>query len=287
MNRHLICVAIGTLAAANAGAATMFSTQDSYMGPGTFYGPGRVQDVTIFDVQINHIVFPSPTTFVTPFTNNGAKEPNICGDREIRDKSTGVLSDGVTPLNENVNACAFKLKDMKILVGVVKSGAHQGEQISVVLDGGHMLMTMDFALDLGVGSGGIIKLPFYGTTGEVTVPKSLQSQMNIEGGIDQAGSLKPGDKIRGRLGDFNNDGMLDGAIVVAGNIPLSSIFMPGAPYALIRYFDTDVPYSGQVLGRLPGERQRGGSEPPKLTVVAPADDPIRAVARKPQGGSRP
>ena len=287
MNRQLICMTIGTLIAANAGAATMFSTQDSYMGPGTFYGPGRVQDVTIFDVQINHIVFPSPTTFVTPFANNGAKEPNICGDREIRGKSTGMLSDGVTPLNENVNACAFRLNDMKMLVGVVKSGAHQGEQISVALDGGHMIMTMDFALDLGVGAGGVIKLPFYGTTGEVIVPQSLQSQMAIEGGTDQAGSLKPGDKIRGRLGDFNHDGMLDGAIVVAGNIPLNSIFMPGAPYALIRYFETDVPYHGQVLGRLPGERQRKGSEPPKLTVVPPVDEPIRAVASKPQRGPQP
>jgi hypothetical protein len=114
-----------------------------------------------------------------------------------------------------------------------------------------MIMTMDFAIDMGVGKGGVIRLPFYGTTGEVVLPNSLQTQMGIEGGVDNAGSLKPGDRIRGRIGDFDGNGVLDGAIVVAGNIPLDSIFMPGAPYALIRYFETDVPYDGARVGKLP------------------------------------
>jgi len=252
--------------------ATMFSMHDSFMGPGTFFGPGKIKDVGIFDVKIQNIGFSSGLNYVTPFVNNGPAEPNICGEKEIRMAPTGFLSDGVTPINENVNACAFTLNNGRVLVAVVDGGPHQGEQVAVTLkENGEfsMIMTMDFAIDLGVGKAGIIHLPFYGTTGEVIVPHSLQTQMGLEGGIDMAGSLKPGDKLRGRLGDFNQDGLLDGAIVVAGNIPLDSIFMPGAPYALIRYFETDIPVDGLMIGRLPGDRPEKGKEPPPLTARLP------------------
>jgi len=72
-------------------------------------------------------------------------------------------------------------------------------------------------------------------------------------------------------GDFNHDGMLDGAIVVAGNLPLTSVFMPGAPYALIRYFETDIPYDGHMIGKLPGDHH-GKTEPPRITIVSPPSD---------------
>jgi hypothetical protein len=265
------------LAAASVNAANMFSTHDSFMGAGEFFGPGKLPKVPIFDVHITNIVFPSAGTFVTPFINNGAGEPNTCGDRQVHGTPTGLLSDGKTPLNENLNACAFELNGMKILVGVTQGGEHLGQQLSVALEGGSMIMTMDFALDLGVGESGVIKLPFYGTTEEVTVPHSLQTQMGLPGGIDQAGALKPGEKLRGRLGDFNHDGLLDGAIVVAGNIPLSSIFMPGAPYALIRYFETDVPYDGHVIGRLPRPATLSSAEPPKVTIIEPAAADVRTA----------
>jgi hypothetical protein len=246
--------AAALLLAGTAQAATMFSVQDSYMGPGKFYGPGRLRDTEIFDVKITGIGFTAPAHYVTPFANNGAAEPNLCGERELGRTPTGVLSDGVTRINENVDACRFMLNDSGVLVAVVDGGGHEGQQVAVTLeDHGEitMIMTMDFAIDMGVGKGGVIRLPFYGTTGEVVVPESLQTQMGIEGGVELAGSLRPGDKIRGRLGDYDGNGVLDGAIVVAGNIPLDSIFMPGAPYALIRYFETDVPYQGAVVGKLP------------------------------------
>ena len=125
-------------------------------------------------------------------------------------------------------------------------------------------------------------MPFYGTTGEVTVPASLQTQLKLPGGMDRAGSLKAGTKLRGRLGDCNHDGMLDGAIVVAGNIPLTSVFMPGAPYALIRYFETNIPYTGHRIGKLPGNRPVSENEPPALTVVAPATATLPSSGRAPQ-----
>jgi hypothetical protein len=280
---------LAAIAAAGMGAnvacgATMFSVHDGFMGAGIFYGPGKVKDVPIFDVVIQHIGFSSELNYVTPFFNNGGSQPNICGERQIRATPTGFLSDGVTKINENVDACAFQLDNAKVLVAIIDGGPHQGEQIAVTLnEHGEptMVMTMDFAIDLGVGKAGVIRVPFYGTTGEVTIPNSLQTQMGIPGGIDAAGTLKPGDKIRGRLGDFNHDGLLDGAIVVAGNIPLDSIFMPGAPYALIRYFETDIPADGLRIGKLPGTRPEKGKEPPPLRAFLPGKSNATAQAQYP------
>jgi hypothetical protein len=257
----------------SAAAATMYSLNSGYMGAGTFYGPGRIKDSVLFNAQINHIAFPAPLAFVTPFENNGGVEPNICGERETRQHFTGMLSDNVTKINENVDVCAFQVANTHILAAIIDGGMHDGEQVAVALEGGEMVMTMDFALDMGIGAAGIIKMPFYGTTGEVTIPASLQTQLHLPGGVDRAGSLQAGARLHGRLGDFNHDGMLDGAIVVAGNIPLTSIFMPGAPYALIRYFETNIPYTGHLIGRLPVARDSGAAEPPALTVLAPAGTP--------------
>jgi hypothetical protein len=268
--------------AACAPAATMYSLKSGYMGAGMFYGPGRIKDTPLFDAQINHIAFPSALTFITPFENNGGSEPNICGERQTRAKFTGMLSDNLTKINENVDVCAFEVNNMRILAAIIDGGFHGGEQVAVALQGGEMVMTMDFALDLGIGAAGIIKMPFYGTTGEVTVPASLQTQLKLPGGMDRAGSLKAGARLRGRLGDFNHDGMLDGAIVVAGNIPLTSVFMPGAPYALIRYFETNIPYTGHRIGKLPGNRTPGANEPPALTVVAPATAALSSSGRAAQ-----
>ena len=279
--KHFIYAATLLSISMCAPAATMYSSRDSYMGAGTFFGPGRLSDSVLFDAQIQNISFPSTNTFITPFFNNGSAAPNLCGESETGRAPTGLLSDGRTRLNENVDACAFKVNNMKILAGVIDGGQHGGQQIAVALEGGVMIMTMDFALDLGVGEAGILKLYFYGTTDEVTVPYSLQTQMKLPGGLDQAGSLKSGSKLRGRLGDFNLDGMLDGAIVVAGNMPLNSIFMPGAPYALIRYFDTDVPYAGSIVGKLPLGRA-AQTDSPTFTLI---DEPAAAPAAQISPGS--
>lgn len=253
-----------------AGGATMYSTKDSFMGAGWFYGPGPIEDVPIFDVVIPNIGFSTKLNFVTPYVNNGGAEPNICGEQELGTTPDGLLSDGVTRISESVDACSFELNGIRFLAAVVDGGPHGGRQVAATLADGTMIMTMDFALDMGIGKSGVVRIPFYGTTGEVTVPPSLQTQMGIEGGVDQAGSLSSGDKLRGRLGDYDGDGMLDGAIAVAGNMPLDSILLPGAPYALVRYFETDIPYDGRLLGQLPGERHRQREEPPPFRVQAPA-----------------
>ncbi len=275
--------AAGGLAATAAGAFNVYSTRDSHMGAGVFYGPGRLPDSVLFDVTIRNVAFTSAATFVTPFFNNGGKEPNVLGEIATTAEPDGFFSDGITPINENADVGPFDLNGAPFLVGIGGGGAHQGEQISVLLDGHTMIMTMDIVFDMGIGAAGIVAAPFYGTTGEVTVPLSIQTQMGFEGGIDRAGSLQAGDKLRGRLGDFNGDGMLDGAIVVTGNMPLTSVFMPGAPYALIRYFETDMPYAGELIGRLPGTAAQ------RQPVAEAADHPFPAAATgllAPAGGEQ-
>ncbi len=272
MTRVKLAICLATyLVTQPAFSATMYSTEESYMGAGVFYGPGTMKDSVLFGVVIRNIAFSSPLSFVTPFINNGVGEPSICGERELEKVPDGVLSDGKTKVNENVDVCSLELNNIKMLAAIIDGGPHQGQQIATTTHDGNMIMTMDFALDMGIGSGGVIKIPFYGTTGEVTLPFSLQTQLGIEGGIDRAGSLKPGDKISGRLGDYDKDGMLDGAIVVAGNMPLDSVFLPGAPYALIRYFETDIAYDGSVFGKLPNQQEGlyDASATPEVKVTLP------------------
>lgn len=229
-------------------AATMYSVKSQQFGTGVFFGPGTIEDTELFPVIIRNLAFNTPLNFITPMINNGSAEPNVCGELEINGTATGTLSDGVTKLNENVDVCAFEIEGMKILVGIIDDGAHHGQQVATMTEDGVMVMTMDTALDLGVGESGIIRIPFYASTGEVTIPISLQTKMGLPGGIDRAGSKPSGTVLKGRLGDFNKDGMLDGMIVLAGNIPIDSMLLPGAPYAFKRYFETNVRYDGAVYG---------------------------------------
>lgn len=273
------------LAGGTAGAFTVFSNKNSYMNAGTFYGPGKLPASPLFDVTIYNVAFTSATTFVTPFFNNGGKEPNVRGEVETSDKPDGYFSDGKTPLNENADVGPFVLNGAKVLVGIGGGGAHQGEQLSVLLDRHTMIMTMDIVFDMGIGAAGVVAAPFYGTTQEATLPKSIQSQLGLEGGTDRAGDLKSGDKIHGRLGDFNGNGMLDGAIVVTGNMPLTSVFMPGAPYALIRYFETDMPYNGAMVGKLPGSGTDRQKIAERSTYAFPAAE-AKLVQKTTEGSGR-
>jgi len=265
-----VLLAAGLLACGTANAFTVFSNKDSYRGAGEFYGPGKLPKSPLFDVIIRNVAFTSAATFVTPFANNGGAEPNAPGEVATSDKPDGYFSDGKTPINENIEVGPFELNGTKVLVGIAGGGGHQGEQIAVMLDKHAMIMTMDIVFDMGIGAAGVVAAPFYGTTQEATLPPSIQTQMGLPGGIDRAGPLKSGDKIRGHLGDANGDGRLDGAIVVTGNMPLTSVFMPGAPYALIRHFDTDMPYNGAVLGKLTGSVVERQKQVEKATYAFPA-----------------
>jgi hypothetical protein len=266
----LAALLLGAAVPGVADAFTVFSTDQSLNNSGIFYGPGKLPDSKIFNVLIRNVVFLGDRTFVTPFVNNGAEGPLSTGEREIEKAPNGMLSDGITPVNENADTGPFELNGIPFLAVIAGGGKHGGEQISVMHDG-NMIMTMDIGFDMGIGEGGVVTFPFYGTTGEVTVPYSLQTQLGLAGGTDRAGSLKSGDKIHGWLGNAAQDGFLSGSLVVAGNMPMSSIFMPGAPYALTRNFQTDMPVDGQRVGRLPGSQEQREAERARADLRFPED----------------
>lgn len=229
--------------------ATLWSNSESFLGAGKFYGPGAyVADQDLFEIVINNLSFTTKVDFVTPFYNNGPEEPNTCSDREFSDSPDGKLSNGLL-INENADMCLAVIAATEMMFAVIEGGPHQGQQLNVTLDNGDIVMTMDLALDLGIGEKGVVKLPFYGTTGSVTVPQSLQTQMGDKG-VDQAGKFVSRTILTGRIGDFNHDGWIDGTLVAVGNMPLSSPIYPGQPYAMHRNFETNIPISGQVFGNV-------------------------------------
>lgn len=237
------------LAAAPLAALTLYSNEESYLGSGRFFGPGAyTEEQVLFPVVIRNMIFQTDRDFITPFENNGPAEPNIRAEEAFKGEVDGKLSNGWL-INENVDIYPAKVAGTDVIIAVVDNGPHNGRQVSVTEENGDVVMTMDLAMDLGVGEKGVVRLPFYGTTGSVEVPYSLQAQMGGKG-VDQAGELKSGTVLTGRIGDFNNDGWIDGSLVAAGNLPLDSPFYPGQPYALVRFFETDIRIDGSVFGNV-------------------------------------
>lgn len=229
--------------------AKLWSTDESFLGSGEFFGPGKfIEKQELFHITLNNLSFFTPLDFVTPWENNGTDEPNICGEKEFKGDVDGKLSNGIR-INENVDICSTHIAGTHMMLAVIEGGPHQGQQFNITMDDGNVVMTMDFALDLGIGEEGIIKLPFFGTTGVIEVPLSLQTQMGKKG-IDQAGKFPSKTRLTGRIGDFNNDGWIDGAMVAAGTMPLTSPFFPGQPYALLRNFETNIAIDGLLHGNI-------------------------------------
>ncbi len=250
--RHAYGIALLTLSSFQVQplrAVTLWSTADSFQGTGEFYGPGAFEErQTLFDMVLNNLVFITDSDFLTPFYNNGAANPNVCGERELPGKPDGRLSNGLL-INENADMCLATVANTDMLIAVVKydHSQQQGQQIFLENENGDITVSMELALDLGIGEKGVIKLPFYGTTGSVTVPVSLQTQRG-QGGVDSAGPYAAGTVLSGRLGDFNHNGWLDGTLVATGVIPLSSPVFPGQPYAMRRHFETNIPIDGYAFG---------------------------------------
>lgn len=237
------------LLAVESKAAILWSNKLSYLGPGLFYGPGAfTEKQLLFDIELNNLAFFTSVDFVTPFFNNGPLEPNTCSEKQFRGKVDGRLSNGQR-VNENANMCSATIAGTQLMVGVIEGGPHQGQQFNLALSDGNIVMTMDLALDLGIGDIGIIKLPFYGTTGELVVPKSLQTVSGGEG-VDRAGIFLSGTRLRGRIGDFNNDGWIDGTLVAVGTMPLDSPLYAGQPYGMHRNFETNIDIKGLVYGNV-------------------------------------
>jgi len=191
------------------------------------------------------MAFTTSQNFVTPFWNNGADEPNVKAEKDFPPVD-GLLSDG-TKINENADLGSFTLAGVRFLPAVGEGGEFAGQQQAVTEPDGNVTMVMDLLLDLGIGPKGIIRIPFRGTTGTVTVPGPLANPQGAAG-ASQAGPLKTGETLSGRVGDFNGDGFIDGTLVAVGVMPLSSPVYPGQPFAMSRNFETDIPIEGAVYG---------------------------------------
>jgi len=282
--RHLLMA--GVLAAGFAPATwavNLWSTPSSYLGTGYFFGPGALMVPTpLFPVKIRNMAFNTPQNFMTPFWNNGAEEPNVSAENDFPPVD-GLLSDG-SKINENVDLGTFTLAGVRFLPAIAGGGEYMGQQMAATEADGNVTMVMDLLLDLGIGPKGVIRIPFKGTTGTVTVPEPLANPQGGQPGARQAGPIKTGETIAGRIGDFNNDGYIDGTLVATGVMPLTSPIYPGQPFAMARNFETDIPINGAVFGS-PGAVNKAYG----LAPGEGAKDDARTVdeGAKPEPGAKP
>ena len=228
---------------------TLWSENHTFMGTGKMHGPGaNVSDQDLFPMVLSNLSFTTSSDWIMPFFNNGTEDPNICGENELLDISDGRLSNDQL-INENASMCSMTIAGTDMLIAVVNDSSLQGEQHYTTLKNGDIEVRMDLALDLNIGDKGIIKMPFFGTTGTVTVPMSLQTQNN-EQGVDAAGKYESGTELKGRIGDFNQDGWIDGTMVSVGNMPLDSPVFPGQPFAMQRNFELNIPVKKFKFGNV-------------------------------------
>jgi hypothetical protein len=211
---------------------------------GIFYGPGQMVDSPLPEGTLGYIEFQHPLVGATQFFNNGSESPNIPGEAEISGTADGLLSNGIA-FNEHVDGgvAGVGMGAMRFLTVIAADGPNQGREIYELQPDYNWKITTDLALDPGFPEGLVISNNLEITTGIRWVPKSLQTQKDIPGGEDRAGSLPSGVPVIARLGDYDMDGFLDGAIVGASNIPLNHMFLPGAPVVQIRDFVSDIPIS--------------------------------------------
>lgn len=209
---------------------------------GTFHGPGALPDAPCPKGLLSHIEFERLLHGETRFFSNGPEAPNVPGQEETDGRTDGLMSDG-TPFNEHAWGGIADVGGgaMRLMTVVSSRGPNHGREIYRLDQEFHLNITTDLALDPGFPEGIVVRENLRITTGVNWVPRSLQSEQGVPGGQDRAGSLPSGAPVVGRLGDFDRDGLLDGRIVGAANVPLGHMFSPGAPVLLERQFVSDIP----------------------------------------------
>jgi hypothetical protein len=203
---------------------------------GHFFGPGPiVPDTALPDGRLTNIRFDFRTW------------RGIClFENDENPKSR--LSDGTTRINQNIDAGRLFVGggSSPILLTAVDGGPHRGREEYSLDDQYRMVWHVDIALDSGFPEGIIRLNDFVLTTGVARITQSQQTQRGEPGGYDQAGTLTSGTFIVGRLGDFDQDGFLDGVLVAAPTVPMEADMLPGAPVGNQRGFRTNLPVSPGV-----------------------------------------
>ena len=103
------------------------------------------------------------------------------------------------------------------------------------------MIQTDLAIYSGFEQGFLVINNISITTGVIWIPESIQSQMNIPGEMDFAGTLPAGSAIVGELGDGDNNGYLDGTLIGVAVIPIDHVFSPGSPAVQSRKFTSNIP----------------------------------------------
>lgn len=237
---------VGAVVGEDALAYTLWSTDDLRAGPGTFYGPGDDRtERKLFPVVVRNISFQTASDAIVPFINSGSDGAG----REACEPAPAptVLSNGLA-INRNISACAGVIGGRKVVAAVVDGGQHRGRQITTFQTDGDIVVTADLALDFGDRR--VVRFPLYATTGTVTVPRALADGGRGKRRHDRAGKYAAGATVRGRVGDFNGDGWIDGTLVAVGVMPPDSPVGPGQPFVIIRNFETNIPINGVLSGNI-------------------------------------
>ncbi|HEY6911935.1 MAG TPA: hypothetical protein VI356_21335 [Myxococcales bacterium] len=229
------------LASTSASAASAVSGKhDIHLVRGHLYGPGPLPDQEFKPGSLNSLRLVSFLKGEIPLLNNGGAGPNLEAESFHGHKPDGRLCDG-TPINENVDVGNVTLMgQLQLLLGAVGAGPNGGRVNFYLDDRINWTILDDIAIDPGFVNG-LIKIEnFTWSTSPRRLPLSLQSQRGYPGAVDRAGSKTSGSVLMGRLGDDDLDGNLDGVFNAIGNFPLTSAFLPGAPFAQTRDFKTDI-----------------------------------------------
>lgn len=221
---------------------------------GHLYGPGPLEDQGLPPGELRNLVLEDGGPLLEgaiALANNGGDEPNVPGERLQGGTIDGRLCDG-TPINENVDVGYVELMNgnLKLLLAAVGGGPHQGVVHFYLDDDRNWIILDDIGIDPGFEIGVIKIQDFTWSTGPRLLPFSKQTTAGYPGGMDRAGSKASGEYIPGVLGDDDFDGRLDGVFNAIGSFPLDSAFLPGAPFAQTRRFETDIPVDASTAAAL-------------------------------------
>ena len=226
----LLLVAVGAIGCAGISKPST-PLYTFHLTGGSFFGPGPiVPDTSLPDGRLININFdPRELRGYAAFFNDGRQESK--------------LSDGKTRINQNIDAGRLNIGGgfQTVLLVAVEGGPNRGTEQYYLDEDYRFVWRVDLALDPGFEEGIIRVDDFILHTGVTRIAPSLQTRNNLAGGYDQAGSLKTGQLLLGRVGDFDQNGFIDGILVAAPNVPMVADLLPGAPVGNRRGFYTDIP----------------------------------------------
>ncbi len=209
---------------------------------GILSGPGNMGTHKLQNGTISNFIVSAPLTGNVAFFNNATELPNIYAETLHVTAVDGALSDG-TKINENVDV-GFVLEFLEPETGQpVKLLVCSVSEETVRPDGkGGLLFTLTAGFDPGLAEL-VVKREVTFVTGVATVPISEKTRLKQSGGTDAAGEYASGYAKVGKLGDFDNDGMLDGEFILADIAPLELVIAEGDPILVVRGFTSDIPVS--------------------------------------------